>query len=188
MSLLLVLHWMNEIRSHSTYYKFHHMQPNFGKLLSKSLTEQSGDHARLAGQPIHWRVIHRYYGHVNRLQHPEIFMPHIQPEDLAYRKAESMLYRLEPALHFWHDLDYVGLPQADGQPLSFNLLDNAINLLNGLDYEHRVSYHLRDAIWNEVYARYLGQPALERDILKQLDDRFVAPTAAAAVQDLEFVW
>jgi hypothetical protein len=186
MSLLLILHWIQEIRVHSTYFKFQHMQPNFGKLLSKSLSGNDGGHVRLGGQPIHWRVVHRYYGQANRLNHPEIFEPHVQPEDLAYRKAEALLYRLEPALHFWHNLDYVGLPQADDKPLSFNLLDNAINLLNGLDYEQRVSYHLRDAVWNEFYSRYMGERALERELLEQLDHKVIGEHEA--VRDLEFVW
>lgn len=186
MSFLLVLHWMNEIRFSSTYYKFHHMQPNFGKLLSKSLTDQTEHHVELAGQSVHWRILHHYYGRADRLQHPEVFEPHIQSEDIAYRKAEAVLYQLEPALHFWHDLDYVGLPLADGKPLSFNLLDNAVNLVNGLNFDNRVTYHLRDSVWNELYSRYMGERALEQDILRQLDYRAIGNHVA--VQDMEFVW
>src|SRR5690606_32916489 len=87
-SMMLILHWLNELRMHSTYFKFHHMQSNFGKTLSKALSEEVADHARIAGQPIHWRIIHRYYGHPNVAEHPEIFQPHIQPEDISFRKAE----------------------------------------------------------------------------------------------------
>lgn len=184
-SMMLILHWLNELRMHSTYFKFHHMQADFGKLLSKALSEPTADHARLAGQPIHWRIIHRYYGSGSTLEHPEIFQPHIQPEDISYRKAEAVLYRLEPALHFWHDLDYVGLPGVDG-PLSFNLMDNAINLLNNLSYERRASYHLRDAVWNELYGRYMGQNTLERQLLQQLDEQFLGE--ALVPGDMEFAW
>lgn len=184
-SVLLILHWLSEIRMYSTFFKFHHMQSDFGKLLHKTLSEPNADHARLAGQPIHWRIIHRYYGSGDTLNHPEIFQPHVQPEDIAYRKAEAVLYRLEPALHFWHDLDYVGLPQPDG-PLSFSLMDNAINLLNQLPYEKRVSYHLRDAVWNEMYGRYVGQQTLERQLLQQLDEQFLGDTLMPV--DMEFAW
>lgn len=184
-SMMLILHWLSEIRMYSTYFKFHHMQSDFGKLLSKTLSEPTADHARLAGQPIHWRIIHRYYGSGNNFDHPEIFQPHIQPEDIAYRKAEAVLFRLEPALHFWHDLDYVGLPGAEG-PLSFSLIDNAINLLNQLPYEKRVSYHLRDAVWNELYGRYMGERALERQLLQQLDEQFLGD--ALMPTDMEFAW
>lgn len=184
-SMMLILHWVNELRMHSTYFKFHYMQPNFGKLLSKALSEPVAEHARLAGQPIHWRIIHRYYGQKDMLTHPEIFQPHIQSEDIAYRKAEAVLYRLEPALHFWHDLDYVGLPHADGT-VSFNLMDNAINLLNNLPYEKRVNYHVRDAVWNELYSRYMGQETLERQLVQQLDEQFLGNVLMPT--DMEFVW
>lgn len=184
--LMLVVHALEELRMHSTYFKFHHMQPKFGTFLSRSLTEETADHARLAGQPIHWRIVHRYYGGKSVFEHPEIFQPHIQPEDIAYRKAEAILYRLEPALHFWHDLDYVGLPQPIRGPVSFSLMDNAIGLLNKLPYERRVNYHLRDAVWNELYSRYVGQQALERQLMQQLDEQFLGN--ALMPNDMEFAW
>lgn len=183
-SLLLTLHYINEIRVFSTYCKFQHMRRNFGTLLEEHLLHKKQDHVSLAGQPVHWRIVHRYYGTAERFKHPEIFEPHVQPEDLAYRKAEEVLYRLEPALHFWHDTDYIGLPEADG-PISFSLTDMAMNLVNGLPYEKRASYHMQDALWNEAYSRYIGQQAFERQILRQLDDQ-PAFTREPAL-DLEFV-
>lgn len=184
-SLLLILHYINDIRTYSTFYKFHHMRPDFGKFLVRTIEGNNNEHARLAGQPIHWRTIHHYYGSNPRLQHPEIFDPHLQPEDLEYRKAEAVLFRIEPALHFWNDLDFVGLPLEDGT-ISFSLLDVSINLLNRVPYERRVSYHVRDALWNELYSRYLGQRSLERHMLQQLDEQLVPD--AVVVPDLEFVW
>ena len=182
-SLLLILNYINDIRVHSTYIKFHHMRSGFGNLLTQTFARGSTNHASLAGQPIHWRIIHKYYGSQTRLAHPEIFEPHIQPADLAYRKAEAVLYRIEPALHFWHDLDYVGLPQPDG-PLSFNLADMAMNLLNRIPHEQRVSYHMRDAVWNEIYSRYIGQRNLELQVLHQLDQQVAAEPFVVA--DMEF--
>lgn len=167
-TLLFTLHYFNEIRAFSTYCKFHHIRSDFGSLLIEHLMHEKSDHVQLAGQDVHWKVVHRYYGNVDRMSHPEIFEPHVQPEDLTYRKAEAILYHLEPALHFWHDMDYVGLPTSTG-PISFSLTDVAMNLVNNLPYEKRVNYHMRDALWNEVYIRYVGQRTFERQILQQLD-------------------
>ncbi len=183
-SLLLALHYINEIRAFSTYCKFHHMRPDFGNLLIKHRLNENPSYAQLAGQSMHWRVIHRYFGTVDRMNHPEIFEPHVQPEDLSYRRAEETLYHLEPALHFWHDMDYVGLPNTSG-PISFNLTDMAMNLINKLPFEKRAFYHMQDALWNEIYARYIGQPAFERKILEQLDEGLV--DASHPAMDLEFV-
>lgn len=183
-TLLLTLHYVNEIRAFSTFAKFNHMSPKFGNNLVEHILGQKQDHFTLAGQSIHWRVVHQYYGHPSR-QHPEIFEPHVQAEDLAYRKAEEVLYRMEPALHFWHDMDYTGLPHADGV-LSFNLTDMALNLVNRLPYENRISYHMVDALWNEIYCRYTSQHSFEQQILQQLDEQ--SASKKPSVLDLEFVW
>ncbi|HSX46664.1 MAG TPA: hypothetical protein VLF87_01590 [Patescibacteria group bacterium] len=183
-SLLLILHYITEIRMHSTYFKFHHLRPDFSDKMITMLTHPEATHGRIAGQPVHWRVIHRYYGSAATHNHPEIFQPHIQPEDMAYRKAEHILYHLEPALHFWHQTDCVGLPQEGGPSVSFNLMDVAINLLNGLSYERRVDYHVREAVWNELFSRYLGQQALERELTQRLDDEILS--ASFAFNELEF--
>jgi hypothetical protein len=183
-SLLLIFHYVNEIRSYGTYFKFHHMRGDFGQLLVNTISQSDGNHAQLGTQSIHWRVVHRYYGSGNRLSHPEIFEPHVQPEDLFYRKAEALLYKLEPALHFWHNTDYVGLPLSDG-PLSFNLADMALNTINRIPYEKRANYHLREAVWNELYCRYMGQRSLELQLLQDLDEETATNNH---IQVEEFVW
>lgn len=183
-SMMMILHWLNEIRSYSTFFKFHHMQPDFGKLFGTTVREPTTDHVRLAGQPVHWRIIHRYYGSSNSRNHPELFRPHIQIEDIAYRKAESILYRLEPALHFWNDMDFVGLVKNDG-PISFGLMDNALSLLNSLSYDRRINYHMRESVWNELYSRYIGQATLEKQLLLQLDEKYL--DSEIINSELEFI-
>lgn len=185
-SLLAIMHDINEIRMYSTLLKFHHLQADFGIFLADTVSRE-GDlfHAKLGQQTIEWPIIHQYYGRTSGKNHPEIFEPHIQPEDLSYRKAEEVLYRLEPALHFWHGNDYVGLAGED-KPISFNLSDMALNLLNNVPYDQRLHYHLRDSLWNELFIRYLSQPTLERQLLRQLDEQ-IMPEPAIALE-MEFAW
>jgi hypothetical protein len=181
MTLAVVLHSYNEIRMYSSFFKFHQMQPGFGQWFVDALYKNHGHHVRVAGQDIHWRSVHRHYGRAGAVP-PKTFQPHIQPEDIAYRMAEHVMYQLEPALYFWQSLDFVGWPQPDG-PVSFNLMDNVINLVNELPYEKRVSYHMSQAVWDELYARYLGQGTIEQALLDQLDSRVVSEPVLA---DLEF--
>ncbi len=183
-TFMMVLHNINEIRTHSTYLKFHQLMPGFGQKIRDITTSQQSAHVHMAGQPVHWRIVHRYYGTTTRILHPEVFEPHIQPEDMAYRKAEHVLYRFEPALHFWHDLDYIGVSHPSGA-ISFNLMDVVLNLLNNVPYEQRLNYHLRDSLWNELLVRYVGQRSLERQLLQHLDEQTIAEPSFSA--DLEFV-
>lgn len=181
-STMMILHYINEIRTHSTYLKFHQLMPGFGTKIRDITTKQTAHHVRVAGQPLHWRIVHRYYGTTTRVLHPEVFEPHVQPEDLAYRKAEHILYRFEPALHFWKDLDYIGVNHPSG-PISFNLMDVALNLFNNRSYEQRVNYHMRDSLWNELLIRYIGQRSLERQLLQHLDEQTLSEVFSP---DMEF--
>jgi hypothetical protein len=174
--LPLLLHYVNEIRLYSAFFKLQQVKPEFGEILVDTLIADPGKHAIMAGQQIHWRVIQRYFGKLEHEYHPEIFEPHVQPEDLHWRKAEEILYRLEPALHFWHDMDYVGVMH-QGKPVSFNLMDMALSYVNQLDYHDRAIFHFRESLWNELFMRYLGQKTLETQVLKQLDNEMIEPEA-----------
>ena len=164
--LLHLLHHINEIRLYSAYYKLHQMRLDFGRIMAKSLLHDEGNHVEVGGQLFHWRVVQRHFGKAG--YHPEVLEPHVQAEDLSWKQAEEVLYRMEPALHFWHGYDYVGTTR-DGQPLSFNLLDAALNNLNHIPYEQRLCGHFRESLWNQLFGRYLREPALEAAALRQLD-------------------
>ncbi len=175
--LPLLLHYINEIRLYSAYFKMQQVRANFGDIIVNTLIADPDAHAVIAGQNIHWRVIQRYFGKLENEDHPEIFEPHVQPEDLHWRKAEEVLYRMEPALHFWHDMDYVAAMQPDGRPISFNLMDVALSYINELDYEHRAIFHVRESLWNQIFMQYLGHKTLEVQILRQLDNEMIEPEA-----------
>ncbi|MDB5185878.1 MAG: hypothetical protein JWL85_401 [Candidatus Saccharibacteria bacterium] len=177
-ALPLLLHYINEIRLYSAYFKMQQVNHKFGEILVDTLIADPSHHAVMAGQHIHWRVIQRYFGKLEKESHPEIFEPHVQPEDLHWRKAEEVLYRLEPALHFWHDMDYVGLSM-DERPVSFNLMDMAVSYVNQLPYGSHAIYHFRESLWNEIFMRYMGQRALENQVLKQLDNEMIEPETMA---------
>jgi hypothetical protein len=176
--LPLLLHYLNEIRLYSSYFKMQQVKPDFGSILVTTLIADPSHHAVIAGNKIHWRVIQRYFGKLDNESHPEIFEPHVQPEDLHWRKAEESLYRLEPALHFWHDMDYVG-HQVGHALISFNIMDLAVSYVNQLPYGRHAVYHFRESLWNELFIRYLGQKTLEDQVLKQLDNNMIEPETVA---------
>lgn len=173
-AITLSFHYYNEIRLYSAFFKFKQVQPNFGEIFVETLIADPDLGPVMSGNNIHWRVIQRYFGKLKDEYHPEIFEPHVQPEDLHWRKAEELMYQIDPELKFWKDLDYVGL-MYDGKPVTFNLMDVSLGYSNGISYDERYIYHFREALWNEVFVRYMGQGVLEEQVLNQLDNDMIKP-------------
>lgn len=170
----LLFHYINEIRLYSTFFKLQQVKGNFGEILVETLIADPDLGPVMAGNHIHWRVIQRYFGKLENESHPEIFEPHVQPEDLHWRRAEEILYKIDPELTFWKGLDYVGLMFED-RPLAFNMMDVAASYCNNTPYENRTIYHFRESLWNEIFMRYMGQKTLEQQVLEQLDNDMIAP-------------
>lgn len=170
----LTFHYYNEVRLYSSFFKLQQVKKNFGQIFVDTLLADTDPSAVVAGQNIHWRVIQRYYGKLKDEYHPEVFEPHVQPEDLHWRRAEEQMYIVDPELAFWKDLDYVGLPY-DGRPLTMNLMDISLSYSNGISYEDRYIYHFTESLWNEVFIRFMGKKTLEEQILKQLDNDMIEP-------------
>jgi uncharacterized protein (TIGR00730 family) len=174
-TLPLLLHYMNEVKLYSTFFKLKSKKPHFGKTVVETLIADPGNASQMAGQKIHWRVIQRYLGrHKEDSVEKIAFEPHVQPEDLHWRRAEDLLYQIDPALEFWKDRDYVGL-QYDGFPVAFNLFDVSFAYSNKEPYEGRYAYHFRESLWNEIFVRYMGFKNLEKQVLEQLDNDMIAP-------------
>jgi len=173
-SMPLIFHYINEIRLYSAFFKLKQVNKNFGETVVETLIADPGKASQMAGQHVHWRVIQRYFGKLKDESHPEAFEPHVQPEDLHWRRANEMLYDVDPEMEFWKDLDYVA-GMYDGGALTFNLLDVSFAYTNSEPYEKRYTYHFRESLWNEIFMRYMGHKNLEDQILKQLDNDMIAP-------------
>ncbi|MGY4893462.1 MAG: TIGR00730 family Rossman fold protein [Candidatus Saccharimonadota bacterium] len=174
-TLPLLLHYMNEVKLYSTFFKLKSNKPHFGKTVVDTLIADPGTGSQLVGTRIHWRVIQRYLGrHKEDSIEKVAFEPHVQPEDLHWRRAEDLLYQIDPELEFWKDRDYVGLLY-DGFPVAFNLFDVSFAYSNKEPYEGRYAYHFRESLWNEIFVRYMGFKNLADQVLSQLDNEMIAP-------------
>lgn len=174
-TLPLLLHYVNEIRLYSAFFKLKSTHAKFGAEIVDTLIADPGNHSAMAGNKVHWRVIQRYFGKLDKEKHPEQFEPHVQPEDLHWRKAEETLFELDPEMKFWQDLDFVALNEKTG-PVSLNLLDVSFGYSNEISYKDRYFYHFRESLWNEIFMRYMGESVLEEQILQELDNDMIDPS------------
>jgi hypothetical protein len=172
----LLFHYYNEIRLYSSFFKLMQSKKNFGAIVSDTLIADPAHVKLLDNAHIHWRVIQRYFGKLTTEKHPEIFEPHVQPEDLHWRRAEEVLYDIDPELEFWKGLDYVAVLKGDTyDTVTFNLMDVSLSYSNHIAYTDRYLYHFRESLWNEVFARYMGEKVLEEQLLEKLDNAVIKP-------------
>ena len=173
-SMPLMYHYINEIRLYSAFFKLKQVKKNFGELVVETLVADPGNASQMAGQFVHWRVIQRYFGKLKHDSHPQSFEPHVHPEDLHWRKAQELIYDLDPEMEFWEDMDYVAL-MFDGLPVTMNLMDISFSYSNKEPYDKRYVYHFRESLWNEIFIRYMGYKNLEDQILNELDNDMINP-------------
>jgi hypothetical protein len=178
MQLLMALEDMNDIRAQSSFAKLQQVKPDFGDIMRRTSMTEPLTTAVLAGQPISWRMIQRYYGRAgDRIV--AAFEPHLQAEDLRWRDAEEVLTDLNPRLGFWRHTQCLCLMGKDG-PVSMNILDVALNYCNHLPFPERVVRFLRDNLWHELMSRYLHQRNLEDALQQQLSAELINANPALA--------
>jgi len=166
-TLMLALNETNAIRAFSSFIKMQQVKPTFGRIVQQAVANEPLTSATLAGKAVPWRMIQQYYATFKEAYNPELFEPHVQPEDLQWYKGEDALVGLEPALHFWQGTAMLALMHED-QPVSLNILDVALNHANHLGYGDRVVHFFRDHLWHELMMRYLHQENLEAAVGQQL--------------------
>lgn len=171
-SLLLALNAMNDIRSYSSFIKLQQVKPDFGVIARNASVDEPFIAAQLAGQQVTWRTIHRYFAKFQESYHPEVFEPHVQPEDLTWAQAEEILAKLSPALSFWKDSHSLALMH-EGQPVSCNMLDVALSFYNQLPFKDRIVHFFRDNVWHDLMLKYLNQQNLEAAVGRQLSYELV---------------
>ena len=163
-----VLHYLNEISYTSTFLKLKQTQRSFGSLVSSSMENHEQLVSVLAGAQISWRMIQRFYGRSGGADHPEIFEPQVHPEDIIWRSAQDELALMIPNLDYWADLDYAGRLAHDQRPVSFNLMDLCHDLMRGNAYQARTYRYIRESLWDEVYARYMGLRYIEDQVVSRI--------------------
>lgn len=175
---LLTVRAINDIRVASSYLKLHLVRPDFGAVVAEIARDEPQTKATIAGNILPWKLVHRYFARHKDAYNPDIFAPHVQPEDLQWHPAEDALAQLHPRFEFWQHGAHLGLLH-QGEAVSLNFLDAVLNFCNKLPYEQRVATYLRDHLGHELMLRYMQQGTLEQTVHEQLSDELIDQEALA---------
>lgn len=177
-TLSLALHELNQIRASSIFLKLCQVRPDFGSLVKTVASGEPELSARLLDQPLSWSLIQRYYARLSEQFREELFEPHIRLEDMVWHPIEHTLSAIEPNLAFWKDTAHLGLLH-ERQPVSFNIVDVALNYCNTLPFERRVAHYFRQSLWHELMLQYLPHETVEHTITSVLQPKLAKETALA---------
>lgn len=170
--LPLTFHYINEIRMYSAFFKLIRRRSDFAQKIVKTLIAEP-EITKLSDLGVSWRVIQRYFGKLKNQKHPEEFLPHLQPEDLHWRKAEEIIYQLDPEFKFWQDMDWVAKVASDGEPLTLNLMDVSLSFSNRLKFNDRLYYHFRESLWDQLFIKYFGYKQVEELLIEHIDNETI---------------
>lgn len=141
-----------------------------GDVLSKTPPHKEGG--------MNWLVVQRYLEKDNP-NDPRLFVPHVNPEAIHWEEAINVLCALDgkslaEELGVWRNLGWVaGYFAGSGKHLvSFNVVDLLMSLVKQHDGT-MYTYHQHEALWNEIFARYVGKENLEKITVKNLSRGFI---------------
>ncbi len=167
----LFFHYFHEIIFYSQLFKLHCDEEDFNLKLKSFLRGDIPE--KNSVEEGEWLIIQRYLWKENPLD-LRLGLPRVNPESLHWRKGEEEIIYLNPnnseSLKFWKDLDWVaGSFKSNGgeELISFDLEDNAMTFVyNSEGREEKMNYHQREAVWNELFVRYMGEESLEELLIK----------------------
>ena len=162
---------INRLAAASSYLKLHQMRPDFNEAAVDIQLSRSTPLLSLMNEPVSWQLVQRFYHRFKDQYHAELFEPYLQPEDFRWLAAESVLAHLVPDLGFWRGSSQLSQLR-DGQAVSYNLHDVALNACNQLPYAERVTKHSKESLWNELLLHYLRPAHVEQAIVGRMQPAF----------------
>lgn len=178
----LVLHYLYEVPFYSKLIAKYSLDPaNFSQnLMSLIRGDVKNSSLDFSDGFIRWLIVQRYLSKDDE-KDPRLFIPHVNPEAIHWRKAQKALVGFssnEPRLDIsvFDNLDFVGdffSSKKMGELLvSFDLVDNIMGLVKK-DVMIKYLYHHQEALWNRIFTGFVGEEKMEDMILENLDKGYI---------------
>jgi hypothetical protein len=142
---------------------------DFAKALVNIANGSHSTNMYLSKYELNWRVISKF-----RILNPDLnddILSSSFEEEInnSYLDLDKHIYKLEPALHFWYETDYLGHFEED-EIVSLNILDSCLNLINKSSFKNRSIFFMSKSLEDRVYLSYLGLENIRPQINNQIID------------------
>lgn len=168
----LVFHYLHEIPFYSEMFRrISEVPVTFSSNLVSLLRGDVFDRRLPEGEKSLWLVVQRYLAKDDENEW-RLFVPHINPEAIHWKKTTTDLVKVgefldgfKDGLDFWQNLDWAGDYFKDevGRDtlVSFNLVDTVMSLVKEKELI-KYLYHQQEALWNKIFEEYFGEEQLEK--------------------------
>ncbi|MBL7155288.1 MAG: hypothetical protein ISS88_02165 [Candidatus Portnoybacteria bacterium] len=178
----MTLHYIYEVDWHSRLFKIYSQETNFTQKMIKALKVEVTGGLLPNKKRMSWRIVAKYLAKDDP-NDPRLAEPHISPEAWHYTKTTLAIQKFAQrfpnlGLNFWQGLEVAGeyFPSDSSKEetlISFDLFDNGISLLRQSGFESKYLYHQQEALWNEVFIKYMGEEKLDKLMMENLDKGYV---------------
>lgn len=184
----LILHYFHEINFYSRLFERASKEKDFGRrlisLLKGSVLEKL---PRAESGGMNWMIIQQYLAKHDE-NDPRLFIPHVNPEAIHWKKAEQDISHLGKKfanidIELWLDVDWVGgyfkskvqspKSKVEEELVSFDLVDVVMSLIKDKG-QIKYLYHQQEALWNKVFREYMGGDNLEKLMIENFDKGHIA--------------
>lgn len=168
-TIVLTMQAINDIKARTALLKLQQVRPDFGVFFRRTVQQEPMTGIDMGSGELPWKTVHWFYGSKHAPYHPELFEPHLQPDDFIWHDALPNLEKIHPSIGFWSDSYYLGY--LDGKDVvSLNVVDVAFGGCNSVPYGRRQLYAMRDHLGKELLARYLHQGNLQALLAQSLSE------------------
>ncbi|MFC1700921.1 hypothetical protein ACFLZ0_02190 [Patescibacteria group bacterium] len=178
----MILHYIFEVDWHSRLFEVYSKKSDFAeKIINTLKVEVSGDLLPNSGK-MSWRVISKYLAK-NDPNDLRLFEPHINTEAWHFHKAGLAIEKLsrrfpEIGLDFWKSLNICGeyFPLNNNSKeilISFDMFDVGISLLQRIGFKSKYLYHQQEALWTEIFRRYMGEKETDKILIENIGKGYV---------------
>lgn len=170
--LLLSLAAANDVLATGSYLRLHQVRVDFGKLVASAASETPSVASPINGQQLHWRTVHEFLAGSDAS-----FDPQLPISELGLKSPDNILANLSPQLEFWRGTGHLASLH-EGSAVSLNPLDVALNYLNRLPFEQRVTQHFQQNLWHKFWQSYLQAEILGEKLVEGLRLELAGPELA----------
>ncbi|CAN5170069.1 hypothetical protein BH09PAT3_BH09PAT3_0620 [soil metagenome] len=177
-TMAFALHELNTIAAAGNYLRASQVHGDFGIRVQAVASGRVQLEAPFMPQAMPWHLVQQYFATTKAAINEDIFGPYVQSADFYWHNVEQKLEQLCPSMAFWQNTNYLTLLQ-EGQAVSMNIVDAAINCCNQVRYESRSAYHAQQALWSELTLRYLDHTSIEQAVASVLHPQLALETAVS---------